>query len=125
MAAKRSPFDYRQIAGFYFSASSHMSGDLNETEDIVVDGQYDGNITTTGFCEITENGIVKGNIIARNATILGVTHGEIKVQENCVVKKSASITGYIITPHITIESGATVNARIKQPSAGYRRSPDE
>ena len=124
MAAKRSPFDYRQIAGFYFSATCQMTGNLDETEDIVIDGQFVGNITTTGFCEVIENGAVKGNIHARNVTILGAVHGEVDVDENFVVKRSANITGYVITPRISIENGAIINARIKQPG-GQRRGQHE
>jgi len=116
MPAKRSPFDYRQMAGFYFSANTEVKGNLNETEDVIVDGRFDGNIVTTGFCEITENGVLKGNLTARNATILGTTDGEIATHENLVVKKSSNIHGYVITPKISIESGAIVNARIKQPA---------
>lgn len=116
MPAKRSPFDYRQMAGFYFSANTEVKGNLNETEDVIVDGGFEGNIATTGFCEITENGLLKGNLTARSATILGTTDGEIATHENLVVKKSSNIHGYVITPKISIESGAIVNARIKQPT---------
>lgn len=104
------------MAGFYFSADTEVKGNLNETEDVIVDGKFDGNILTTGFCEITENGILKGNLTARNATLLGTTDGEIVTNENLVVKKSSNIHGYVITPKVSIESGAIVNARIKQPA---------
>jgi cytoskeletal protein CcmA (bactofilin family) len=104
------------MAGFFFSANTEVKGNLNETEDVIVDGRFDGNIVTTGFCEITENGVLKGNLTARNATILGTSDGEIATHENLVVKKSSNIHGYVITPKISIESGAVVNARIKQPA---------
>lgn len=116
MPAKRSPFDYRQIAGFYFAAGTVVRGNLNEQEDVVIDGSLEGNVSTTGFCEITENGSLKGNLAARNATILGTIEGEMTLQESFVVKKSAHIQGYVVTPRISIENGAIINARIKQPS---------
>ncbi len=115
MPAKRSPFDYRQTAGFYFSALAKIEGQLHAHEDVIIDGQYTGDIQTNGFCEISENGHFQGNIEARNVTLLGESHGEICGQDSIVVKKSAKVRGVLRTPKISIDAGAHVDARIKQP----------
>ncbi|MBP9827128.1 polymer-forming cytoskeletal protein [Candidatus Saccharibacteria bacterium] len=115
MLEKQRPFDYRHAAGFYFSALAQVSGSIVETEDIVIDGNFQGTISTTGFCEISENGVVDGSITARSITIFGSCKGEITAQDTVVVKKSATINGSIFTPYIDIEGGADINARIKKP----------
>ncbi len=116
MPAKRSPFDYRQTAGFYFSALAKIEGKIREQEDIVIDGEYTGEITTNGFCEISENGKLNGSIEARNVTLLGVVDGEVSGRDSIVVKKSAKIRGVLLTPRISIDAGSEIDARIKQPN---------
>lgn len=113
MPAKQSPFDYRQTAGFYFSAMAKVEGEMVEHEDIVIDCQFNGKIQTSGFCEISENSNLQGEIKAKGITILGNADGEFYGQDNIAVKKSAKIRGILITPKISIDSGAQVNARIK------------
>ncbi len=117
MLNKKSPFDYRQAAGYYFSNLVRVEGEINEHEDIVIDGQYTGSITTSGFCEVSENGYVIGNIRARAITILGRTEGEVTAHDAIVVKKSAKIKGHYYSPKILVESGAEVDARIKRKQA--------
>lgn len=116
MPAKRSPFDYRQTAGFYFSALAKIEGKIREQEDIVIDGEYTGEITTNGFCEISENGKLNGSIEARNVTLLGVVDGEVRGRDSIVVKKSAKVRGVLLTPRISIDAGSEIDARIKQPN---------
>lgn len=123
MPAKRSPFDYRQTAGFYFSALAKIEGKLQEQEDIVIDGNFTGDITTNGFCEISENGKLHGAVEARNIILMGVVDGEIYGKDSIVVKKSAKVRGTLITPRINIDSGAQIDARIKQPT--HKREPAE
>ncbi|QQS27113.1 polymer-forming cytoskeletal protein [bacterium] len=113
MPTKRSPFDYRQTASFYFSALAKVEGQLNEQEDIVIDGEFIGRIQTGGFCEISENGNFQGDLKAKSITILGNSDGEIHGEDTVVVKKSAKVHGIIITPRISVDAGAQVDARIK------------
>ncbi|MFO0955801.1 MAG: polymer-forming cytoskeletal protein [Candidatus Saccharibacteria bacterium] len=121
MLNKKSPFDYRQAAGFYFSNLVKVEGTINEHEDIVIDSEYNGSIITNGFCEVSENGHVIGDIRARAITILGRTEGEFTARDSIVVKKSAKIKGHYYSPKILIESGSEVDARIKR----HRAQKDE
>ncbi len=111
---KKHPFDYRQTAGFYFSSHTKVQGDLHESEDIVIDGTFMGNLSTDGFCEISENGYLHGDIEARSLTIFGKLAGNATAINQVVVKKSATVRGYVRTPQIEIEPGADVEVRIKR-----------
>ena len=93
-----------------------MEGSLNEQEDIVIDGSFEGDIKTVGFCEISENGQFKGTIATRSLTIIGSCDGEIIAKDSVIVKKSASVRGVIRAPRIGIDSGASIDARIKHHS---------
>ncbi len=114
MLNKKLPYDYRQAAGMYFSSLVEVSGSLKEHDDIIIDGQFTGKIVTQGFCELMENARFQGDLTARTVTILGVADGEINGIDSIVVKKSAKIKGYYRTAKISIESGAEVDARLKQ-----------
>lgn len=116
MPAKKSPFDYRQTVGYYFSALAKVEGNLHEQEDIVIDGIFNGEISTTGFCEISENGQFVGTLHAHNVTLIGSSDGEVIAKDSIVVKKSATIKGVLRTPRISIDAGADIDARVKRPT---------
>lgn len=112
MANNKLPFDYRTNAAIYLSAFVTGSVHIDSTEDVVIDATISGTVTTTGFCEITENGIFEGDIHARTLQIFGVTNGEQTANDTIQIKRSAKIRGLYTSPVIHIEPGSIVNARI-------------
>jgi cytoskeletal protein CcmA (bactofilin family) len=122
MPANKLPFDYRHNAGVYLSSLVTSQGSFDIQEDIVINGEFRGEVKTTGFCEISENGLVTGDIDARMITILGSIDGTCRAKDNIDVKKSAKVKGHLIAPAISIESGAQIDARCKQPSSPQRVS---
>lgn len=116
MPASKLPFDYRHNAGVYLSSLSNSQGTFRIQEDVVLDGEFRGDIITTGFCEISENAQVIGDIEARTITVYGNIEGSCRGKDSIDVKKSAKVKGHLIAPSISIESGAHIDARCKQPS---------
>ncbi|MEI7818530.1 MAG: polymer-forming cytoskeletal protein [bacterium] len=113
MPKNKHPFDYRRTAGIYCSTSVSGSVDIQTSEDVVLDGALTGTINSTGFCEITENGSFKGDITARTITIFGEVDGDCQAQEGLLIKRSAKIRGVFHANSVQIDSGSTINARIK------------
>lgn len=112
MARNKLPFDYRSQAGILISSFVKGTISLDTQEDVVIDATLSGDIKTSGFCEITENGEYEGDISARSLTVYGSTSGDISGQDAIHVHRSAKIKGVYTSPVIHIEPGAIVNARI-------------
>lgn len=122
MPANKLPFDYRHNAGIYLSSLVTSQGSLDVQEDIVIDGEFSGAIKTTGFCEVSENGSVNGDIEARTITLLGNVDGTCLGKDSIDVKKSAKVKGHLIAPVIGIEPGAQLDIRCKQPTGAVTRN---
>lgn len=83
-----------------------ITGDIQSSGDVRIDGVLNGNITLNGRLVIGSNGKIEGNIVCQNADISGEIKGQIQVAEMLALKASAKILGDIITGKITIEPGA-------------------
>ncbi len=113
MPKNKQPFDYRQSAGIYIGSGVISQGTLNVTDDIVIDGSFKGIITTPGFCEITENGNLDGDITVATLTIFGTYKGQCLARESLVVKNTAIVDGYLTYTSLNIQPGAKLTARLK------------
>ena len=114
MAKNKQAFDYRQSAGIFIGSDINAKGNIDTSDDIVIDGQFEGSIITTGFCEISENGRVKGDIKSHSLTIFGEFNGDCRVDEGIVVKNTSKVIGYLISSTICVDPGALLKVRIKQ-----------
>lgn len=85
-------------------------GDIVSRADFRLDGELIGNFTSEGKIVIGAKGIVKGEIICKNADIEGEFHGKIKVLEMLNIKSTAQIHGEVAVGKLSIEPGADFTA---------------
>jgi cytoskeletal protein CcmA (bactofilin family) len=84
-----------------------VKGELSGSEDLIVDGEVEGNISLRGqTCTVGPNGRVRANIEARNVIIHGKVNGDIHASERVELRKTASLAGDIATARISIDDGA-------------------
>ncbi len=84
-----------------------VKGELSGSEDLIVDGEVEGNISLRGqTCTIGPNGRVRANIEARNVIVHGRVNGDIHASERVELRKTASLAGDIATARISIDDGA-------------------
>jgi cytoskeletal protein CcmA (bactofilin family) len=105
--AKNEDVDYAAIN--LISNGSVITGEINSTGDIRIDGILNGNLTTKGKIVIGDTGSVKGEIQCKNADILGKVEGKIFVAELLSLKSTAVITGEIKINRLSIEPGCKFN----------------
>lgn len=89
--------------------TTKIVGDIISSGDLRIDGNVEGNITTTSKVVIGAQAKVKGNIDANNASISGNVDGNISSKDILSLHNTAKINGNISTGKIIIESGATFN----------------
>lgn len=88
---------------------TEIIGTINATTDFRIDGYVEGSINAKGKIVIGEKAHIKGDIIARNADVLGKVEGTLAISELLCIKSTGVIEGNITTRKITIEVGAQFN----------------
>jgi len=84
-----------------------VRGELSGSEDLFVDGEVEGSIELRGnSLTIGPNGRVRANVNARDIVVQGKVDGNLRATDRVDLKKSALVTGDIITQRIAIEDGA-------------------
>jgi cytoskeletal protein CcmA (bactofilin family) len=90
-----------------------VSADLTSSEDITVEGRFDGVITMPDHhVEIGASARVRAKIVARAVTIHGNLDGTIIAGERVEVERTASFSGHMTTPSLALFEGATFNGTV-------------
>ena len=87
-----------------------IRGDILSHADFRLDGELIGNFQSNGKIVIGPAGIVKGDIVCRNADIEGRFQGKIQVAEILNVKSKAAIHGEVVCGKLSVEPGAEFSA---------------
>lgn len=81
-------------------------GHINTKDDLRIDGNVEGNISSEGKVVIGPNGCVTGNIESQSIELMGKIKGDIIVHDIIRLKSSSHYSGDITTLNIEIEPGA-------------------
>jgi cytoskeletal protein CcmA (bactofilin family) len=79
-----------------------VTGDLDGSDTIHIDGHVFGNITVTNTLVIGQSGIVEGNIEAKNVIINGELKGRIKC-DNLEVMQTGKVSKSIEAKHLILD----------------------
>jgi len=93
------------------SKALKITGELQSTEDIQVDGQIEGDVHGVGV-KIGENAKVKGTVYGDEVELAGTVEGKIE-SKKVILAGTARMTGDIWHQDIRIESGAYINGSLK------------
>lgn len=86
-----------------------LTGDINSTADIRIDGVLKGNIKSSARVFIGSDAVVEGKIECQQADIHGQVRGDIKVKELLNLRANASIIGDIYAVKLQVEPSANFN----------------
>lgn len=90
-----------------------IKGELSGSEDLYVDGQVEGTIELRGNSLIVgPNGNVKASVNAKGVVIQGKVDGKVQASERVELRKSAVVSGDVVTQRIAIEEGAFFQGKI-------------
>ncbi len=91
-----------------------VRGELAGHEDLLIEGRFDGSINVPDHCLTVASGaLVKANIQARRAVIHGSLSGNVSAREKIEVRKTARVTGDLVTAGIVVEEGAYFNGSVE------------
>jgi len=90
-----------------------IKGELSGSENLFVDGEVEGRIELPASkLVIGPNGRIKANIHAREVVVNGKIDGDITATERVELRKTASLSGNIVTARIIVEEGAFFKGNI-------------
>lgn len=86
---------------------TQFKGTIKTSGTIRIDGQYEGELSTSGDAVVGETGKLTAQLKARNATIAGTVNGNMDIQDKLELLPTAKIFGDIKVGVLIIGEGAT------------------
>src|SRR6266550_1909606 len=101
------------------SSGVSITGDVKFSSELVIDGEVEGSITSSGKLTIGTHATVVGDIRAGFVTIQGAVQGNVLAAERCALQAGASLHGDIESPRLAMDENASLvgSATIKANSA--------
>lgn len=82
-----------------------IKGNLTSEHDIIIDGQLTGNVKTKGAVTVGIGAVIKGNLVASDATIAGQVEGDVKVSGHASISETGQVRGNIACSNLAIAAG--------------------
>jgi cytoskeletal protein CcmA (bactofilin family) len=89
------------------SSGVSIKGEVTFGSELVIDGEVEGNITSTGRLIVGTHATVVGNIQVGFVTIQGVVEGDIVATERCALEAGAKLQGDVESPRLAVDENAS------------------
>ena len=109
--SKSSPEEVAAASTSIIGAGTTITGNIETTGDLRIDGTLKGNIFSKAKVFIGANGIVIGNVHCRQGDVTGQVTGHFKVTELLQLKGKAAVAGDIQAAKLLIESTVNYNGQ--------------
>ena len=91
-----------------------LNGDVEAHEDMLVEGRVQGKITlASGTLTVAKGARVEADIRVRALVLHGELKGTVRAAERAAISETAEMNGDVISPRITIASGARFTGAIR------------
>jgi cytoskeletal protein CcmA (bactofilin family) len=111
------------------SSDVEIKGSVKYTNDLVIDGRIEGEITSDGNLTVGENARIKAEIRTATVVVYGKVHGNLTATDRIELKASAEVVGDIKAKTLSIEAGAifvgksTVGTPTEVPAQSTSQAP--
>ena len=104
--AKALEYNLEEQAETIIGPSAIVQGELTSEGSVTIQGQVEGNITTSQSVTITQNAKVTAEIVAESAVIGGEVQGHLNISGHLVLLSTARVSADITCPTLKVEEGA-------------------
>jgi cytoskeletal protein CcmA (bactofilin family) len=94
-------------AGAVLSRGVSIKGSIKFENELVIDGEVEGNIQSGGMLTVGENARIQGDIRTRSVRVRGTVEGNIVVTERCELQAGSALHGDIKAPRLVVDENAT------------------
>ncbi len=89
-----------------------VEGDFVSQGEVVIEGEVNGHVSTTGTLTIGSEAKLKADVQATEAIVAGTIQGNVTVKARLELKATANITGDVVCETAVIEAGACLNGKV-------------
>ena len=102
----------------YISGTISVKGELSGNEDVVVAGQFEGNINLPSqSLTITQSGKVRADVCANVIEIQGELVGDVEGMDKVLITPTGRMQGNIKSPRVILDDGAQFKGSIDMEPA--------
>ena len=88
-----------------------ITGSINGSGNIRIDGRIDGGVSITGDAVIGESGVVQGDIKAGSLTVAGTVTGNVDCDGNLSIHATGQLVGDVRVRSLNIADGGVFKGR--------------
>jgi cytoskeletal protein CcmA (bactofilin family) len=94
-------------SGALLSQGVSIKGSVKLVNPLLIDGEVEGTIDSTGTLTLGEHARIRGEIRAKAVKVRGTVEGSIFVIERCELQAGCTLRGDIEAPRLMVEENAT------------------
>jgi len=94
-------------SGALLSQGVSIKGLVKFRNELLIDGEVEGTINSTGTLTIGEHARICGEIRTKSVKVRGMVEGNIFVTERCELQAGCTLRGDIEAPQLMIDENAT------------------
>jgi cytoskeletal protein CcmA (bactofilin family) len=88
------------------SSGVSIKGDVIFRTELVIDGEVEGSISSSGTLTIGEHGRIRGEIKAGTVTVRGTVEGNVSALDRCALEAGSTLHGDIEAPRLAVDENA-------------------
>jgi cytoskeletal protein CcmA (bactofilin family) len=93
-------------SGALLSRGVSIKGSVKFLNELVIDGEMEGTIDSTGTLTIGEHARIRGEIRTKSVKVRGTVEGNIFVTERCELQAGCTLRGDIEAPRLMVDEDA-------------------
>ncbi len=101
------PIDGLQQGAAHLSRGVSIKGSVKFLNELLLEGEVEGTIVSTGTLTIGEQARVRGEIRTKSVNVRGTVEGNIFVTERCELQANCTVRGDIEAPRLVVSENAT------------------
>ena len=104
-------------SGNVLSRGVSIKGSVKFSDQLLIDGEVEGAIDSTGALTIAENGFIRGEIRAKSVKLQGKVEGNISATERCELLAGCTLHGDVEAPRLVVDENAVFlgSAKVATP----------
>jgi cytoskeletal protein CcmA (bactofilin family) len=84
-----------------------IKGSVKFLNELLIDGEVEGTIDSTGTLTIGEHACIRGEIRTKSVKVRGTVEGNILVSDRCELQTGCTLRGDIEAPRLAVDENAT------------------
>jgi cytoskeletal protein CcmA (bactofilin family) len=118
--SKTSELKGTQIISTTLGRETKFSGTMRFTNSLKIDGEFEGEIESTGFLYVEQGAVVRADINVGSIVIGGTVHGNITARNKLEMLATGQVFGNITTSKLKIADGVVFEGKCEM-----LKSPEE